>query len=399
MEEKKEMKKLSKILSLLLVVLMMFSTISITAAAADTYTVKYHKNGGSGTMTNSTHTFGVEQALNPNKLTKSGHTFLGWAREQSATVPEFTDKQVVVDLATEGQTTVTLYAVWAPNTYYVEFRANSGEGSMANQTFTYGVEQELSANTFTKEGYTFLGWAKSGTTTKVSYDDKEAVRNLTQTNGATIVLYAVWEKNPVTVTSIFVSTEPAKKEYFVGDTFNATGLAIGVNLSDHTVKTITTGFEVSAPDMTTVGEKTVTVTYEGQTASFTINVVAKPEYNYTFSIVAPEVTEIANGESVVLSAKVEGFAPEGMYVVWAANNNNFAATANADGTYTVVAGGAGATVFTATLYTAEGEQVAQETVELTALEKVEEPEEPGFFAKIINFFKGIIAAILGIFKK
>ena len=32
-------------------------------------------------------------------------------------------------------------------------------------------------------------------------------------------------------------------------------------------------------------------------------------------------------------------------------------------------------------------------------EKVEEPEEPGFFAKIINFFKGIIAAILGIFKK
>ena len=151
--------------------------------------------------------------------------------------------------------------------------------------------------------------------------------------------------------------------------------------------------------MTTVGEKTVTVTYEGQTASFTINVVAKPEYNYTFSIVAPEVTEIANGESVVLSAKVEGFAPEGMYVVWAANNNNFAATANADGTYTVVAEGAGATVFTATLYTAEGEQVAQETVELTALEKVEEPEEPGFFAKIINFFKGIIAAILGIFKK
>ena len=54
--------------------------------------------------------------------------------------------------------------------------------------------------------------------------------------------------------------------------------------------------------MTTVGEKTVTVTYEGQTASFTINVVAKPEYNYTFSIVAPEVTEIANGESVEVIA-------------------------------------------------------------------------------------------------
>ena len=167
-------------------------------------------------------------------------------------------------------------------------------------------------------------------------------------------------------------------------------------MSDNTVRKVTTGFEVSSVDMSTAGEKTVTVTYEGQTTTFTITVVEKPVYNYTFSIVAPEVTEVANGESVVLSAKVEGTYPDGMYVVWSASNANFAATQNADGTYTVVAEGVGATTFTAKLYTAEGEVVAEETVELTALEKI---EEPGFFAKIINFFKNIINAILGIFKK
>ena len=44
------MKKISKVLSLLLAVLMMFSVISISAAA-DTDSVKYHKNEGTTTAT------------------------------------------------------------------------------------------------------------------------------------------------------------------------------------------------------------------------------------------------------------------------------------------------------------------------------------------------------------
>lgn len=400
------MKKLSKVLSLLLAVLMMFGTISITAAAADTYQIKYHANGGSGSMANSTHEFGVEKELNANKLSRKGYAFLGWSTTKTATEPEFTDEQVVVDLAAEGQTLVTLYAVWAPNTYYVQFDANTGEGVMPTQTFTYGVAQNLTANTFTKEGYTFKGWAKSSTVTTISYTDQKSVKNLTQTNGATITLYAVWEKNPVTVTEIFIETAPTKTAYYVGETFDTAGLVVKANLSDHTVRTVT-GYTVSAPDMTTVGEKTVTVTYEGQTATFTI-VVSEPVYDYTFSIVAPATTEIAHGESVVLSTKLEGTYPNGMYVECSANNDNFAATLNADGSYTLVAEGVGATVFTATLYTADGKVAAVETIELTALEEnvepeepenPEEPEEPSFFAKIIAFFKGIIDAILGIFKK
>ncbi len=392
------MKKLSKVLSLLLAVLMMFSIIPITASAADTYTVKYNANGGKGSMAVTTFTVDETNTLRPNAFTKTGYSFVGWAEEKTATVPTYTDGQSVTNIAASGET-VTLYAVWAPNTYFIEFRANGGDGAMANQTHTYGTELALSANTFTREGYTFIGWSKSSKATSATYEDQEAVKNLSPSNGATIILYAVWQKNPVTVKEIFVETAPTKTEYFTDDVFDTTGLVIGANLSDNTVRKVTTGFEVTAPDMTTAGEKTVTVTYEGQTTTFTINVVERPVYNYTFSIVAPEVVEIANGDSVVLSTKVEGTYPDGMYVVWTENNNNFATTANADGTYTVVAEGAGATAFTATLYDADGNVLAEDTVELTALEKVEEPEEPGFFAKIINFFKGIIAAILGIFKK
>ncbi|MBQ5312634.1 MAG: InlB B-repeat-containing protein [Oscillospiraceae bacterium] len=389
------MKKLSKVLAVLLAMLMMFGIIPMTASAADTYTVKYNPNGGSGSMTNSTFTFDTEVELRANRFTRLGYTFLGWSKDRLATTATYTDQQSVTNVAEAGATTVTLYAIWAPNTFTVQFNANGGEGTMANQVFTYDVGQALTANTFTREGYTFEGWAKTASARFTDYTDQQSVKNLTTTNQGTVVLYAVWKRIPATMVELFIATEPTKTEYYVGDTFDATGLVVKVNMSDHTVRDVT-NYTLSTPDMSTVGEKTVTVTCEELTASFTINVVERPVYNYTFNINAPEVTEIAHGESVVLSTKVEGTYPDGMYVVWTANNQNFATTANADGTYTVVAEGVGATTFTATLYTAENEAVAQETVELTALEEV---EEPGFFAKIINFFKGIIAAILGIFKK
>ena len=377
------MKKLSKVLSVLLAVVMLFGAISITAAAADTYQVKYHANGGSGTMTNSTHEFGVEKALTANKITRKGYAFLGWAKTKTATEPEFYDKQVVVDIAEEGQTVVTLYAVWKAYTYYVAYDANGGEGAMDVQTFTYGETQNLTANTFTRDGYTFRGWGKSSTTSTVSYTDGKSVKNLTQNDGATITLYALWEKNPVFVSEIFIEAQPTKTEYVVGDAFDATGLVVKANMTDHTVKEVT-GYTISTPDMTTAGEKVVTVTYEGFTATFTITVAekpAEPEYNYTFSIVAPANKEVAHGESVVVSAKIEGTYPAGMYVECTANNANFIPTLNADGSYTLTANGVGATVFTAILYTADGQVAAQDSVELVALaEEVEEPttepEEP-----------------------
>lgn len=376
------MKKLNKVLSVLLAVLMMFSAISIAAVAAGTYTVKYHKNGGTGTVTTPvTYTVGVEQALSDgSKLTRTGYDFVGWAKSKTATEPEFGNEQVVVDIAEAGAT-LTLYAVWKPHTYYVEYRANGGDGTMPNQEFTYGVAQNLSANTFTREDYSFVGWSKNGTST-VSYDDQESVKNLTTSNDATVVLYAVWKRDPITVKAIEITTMPTKTEYFVGDALDATGLSLLVTKSNNTVQTVTTGYTLSDVDMTTAGEKVVTVTYEGQTATFTINVVekpAEPEYNYTFSIVAPENKEVAHGDGVVLSAKLEGTYPEGVYVGCTANNNNFVATLNADGSYTVTADGVGATVFTATLYAADGTVLAQDSVELVALaeEVAEDPTEPG----------------------
>ena len=78
--------------------------------------------------------------------------------------------------------------------YTVNFNANGGTGSMANQSFTYGAAKALTANAFTRTGYTFQGWATSANGGKV-YSNKQSVSNLATTSGAVVNLYAVWEHN------------------------------------------------------------------------------------------------------------------------------------------------------------------------------------------------------------
>lgn len=84
----------------------------------------------------------------------------------------------------------TIYAQWTANTYTVSFNSNGGSGTMSNQSFTYGVAQNLTTCSFTKSGYAFRGWNTSSDGTGTSYNDGQSVSNLTTTNGGTVTLYA-----------------------------------------------------------------------------------------------------------------------------------------------------------------------------------------------------------------
>ena len=88
---------------------------------------------------------------------------------------------------------VTLKALWIPNTYQVIYNGNGNTGgSTASSTHTYDVAKALNANGFTKTGYTFAGWATSATGA-VAHADKASVKNLA-TSG-TYTLYATWAAN------------------------------------------------------------------------------------------------------------------------------------------------------------------------------------------------------------
>lgn len=81
----------------------------------NTYTVRFDRNGGQGSMSAQTMVYDTPATLSANAFTRGAEgtfSFLGWATAADGSVT-YVDGATVTNLATEG--TVTLYAVWANN--------------------------------------------------------------------------------------------------------------------------------------------------------------------------------------------------------------------------------------------------------------------------------------------
>ena len=76
----------------------------------------------------------------------------------------------------------------------------------------------------------------------------------------------------VTLSGIAVASKPSKVNYFVGDTLDTTGLKLTATYNNGTTQTITGGFTCTPTALSTAGAQTVTVSYGGKTATFTVNV-------------------------------------------------------------------------------------------------------------------------------
>ena len=175
------------------------ATITLYAQwTANTYTVKFNANGGSGTMADMSFNYDEPQTLTANTFTRTGYTFAGWATSKDGNVV-YANKESVKNLKSENNATITLYAQWTANTYTVKFNANGGSGTMTDKTFTYDKEEPLTANSFTRTGYTFAGWNTQPDGKGTSYADEKKVSNLTTQADGKVILYAVWTANTYTV--------------------------------------------------------------------------------------------------------------------------------------------------------------------------------------------------------
>lgn len=92
------------------------------------------------------------------------------------------------------------------STYKVEFNSNNGKNETKTQTMTFNKSEKLNKNTFTKTGYVFKGWSTTPVDIEnganfVVYKDEQEVKNLANSNGTIIKLYAVWvdEEKPTAV--------------------------------------------------------------------------------------------------------------------------------------------------------------------------------------------------------
>ena len=89
---------------------------------ANTYSIKFDANGGSGSMSNQSMVYDKESNLSTNKYSRQGYYFVGWSTKKEgvqSAIPaygqindyiRYKDETKVNNLATSG--TVTLYAIW-----------------------------------------------------------------------------------------------------------------------------------------------------------------------------------------------------------------------------------------------------------------------------------------------
>ena len=132
------------------------------------------------------------------KLTETTNYTLSWANNTAAGNGTVTTTGAG---SYTGAVSTTFPIRWSSYTFQFHGNGSIGiptTGSMNDQVFDYGVAQNLTANAFSREGFTFAGWNTQPDGSGQSYSDGQEIIGLTTEDGAVIDLYAQWTIIPWT---------------------------------------------------------------------------------------------------------------------------------------------------------------------------------------------------------
>lgn len=231
---------------------------------ANTYTIAYNANGGTGTTSSSSHTYDVAKALTTNGYSKTGYSFVGWATSKAladAGTKAYDDGQSVTNLSATQGATVTLYAIWTVNNYTITLNNQSattaGTPSIA-VTFDANTNLTTTITKPTKTGCTFEGYytAVNGGGVQIINRDGNVIASVSGYTDASrnwkyannIELYAYWKQNQ---TIQWTLPDGAGVEYTTGQEMGAvaygdfslapSGLEIAYSTEPSSVATIVDG--------------------------------------------------------------------------------------------------------------------------------------------------------------
>lgn len=147
------------------------------------YNVTFDSNKGEGSMQSITVDYAEQISIPESQFIKNCHAFKNWNEKSDGTGISYEVGQTI-----SISKDMTLYAQWKVKNYTISYNPNGGEG----EAFDVSVECGMGGtnkNTFTREGYTFVGWNTKADGTGDSYSDHQEL--LVENN---ITLYAQWEK-------------------------------------------------------------------------------------------------------------------------------------------------------------------------------------------------------------
>ena len=242
-----------------------------------TYKVVFrgNQNNGGEDVPSHTMTYDVETKLNLNTYTKTGYTFKNWNLASNGSLGSFADGQTVKNLTYENGKEVNLYAQWTVNKYTIIFDGNGHTGgSMNNLEMSYDVAANLTANGFVKNGADFVCWNTKPDGSGTNYTDRQSVVKLSEINGATITLYAIWSSYPEV---IFGNEFDFDKFYC--DSFAHSSTGYFENSKDFIVNKLNNSLTITANDKST---DSFTIPYDnpsgGATNLYAMNLIPGRTY-------------------------------------------------------------------------------------------------------------------------
>ena len=146
---------------------------------ANTFTVKFDANGGTGTTAPVTVTYGVSTPLTKNGFKNGELAFAGWIayrtsddkiltdvgwktqeqiEENGYPITIYKDGVKIAKTSAVDKDEIIMYAVWKKKIYTIQYNANGGTGSMPQTVVTIGVSTPTEKNQFTYGTRDFKGW-------------------------------------------------------------------------------------------------------------------------------------------------------------------------------------------------------------------------------------------------
>ncbi len=176
----------------------------------DTYKVGYVLN--KGTLSKS-YTKKTDYSISDGKIllptadeiTKKGYDFKGWFDNKNYEGSPYTylGPENVSDNAVNQNDVlrnISLYAKFEPIEYKIKFIGNGGKISGDYETekvvtVKYDQLYTLPSDIFERDGHTFSSWNTGSDSKGTNYTKGKTVKNLTDTSGEEIKLYAIWTRN------------------------------------------------------------------------------------------------------------------------------------------------------------------------------------------------------------
>jgi uncharacterized repeat protein (TIGR02543 family) len=300
-------------------------------------TVTYDGNGGTGSVAPATVWINWNRyTLANNGFARDGYTFVRWSTQKDGGITYAAGAKIFMVKDT------TLYAQWSADDAEITYAPGGGTGAMANTTGHTDEQVNVSGNSFTRAGYTFVGWVGSDGT---SYQPGEQVKlpagGLTLTAQWSVKAFLVYSKNAFWVKGVTLPTEgltdsivKAAESQFTHDGYTFKGwntkkdgsgtayaagddvkLGPGANLlyAQWAANPAFIKYEASGG----LGATATTESATGATAKFAVNGFTRNGYTFT------EWNTAADGTGTVYNPGDNITMPVGtttVYAIWAANS-------------------------------------------------------------------------------